>query len=255
MKNKVDLNHNYWKISGILLVGLLCACITGLRAQQLKEPVILTLKNGSVLKGTLLQQTEGVYEIGIGSSARMSIPEEYIAQVEADKPVRNKAYVLLQSGLFFGQRQQNDVESILVAPSLQLSAGYSYRYWLQFGAGAGIEWYGKISVFPVFGELRGNILDKAFTPYYNLKLGGSFASVKNDSRYQHAEGGLMAEAQAGLNIDLKDFSWQLGGGYHHQQVKLSGTVPSWGWGGMDHSRTQTRNLRRLILTTSFRFSF
>lgn len=248
------LDYRNW-IRGLLFAGLFFACTGGLQAQQPKEPVIIKLQNGSVLKGTLLQHTEGVYELQVGSAARMSIPEEYVAQVLHDKPERKKGYVLLQTGLFFGQRDQGDIESILVAPSLQLSAGYSYRYWLQFGAGTGYERYGKISVVPVFGELRGNILDKAFSPYYNLKLGSSFADVKNDFRYQHAKGGLMAEAQAGLNIDFKDFSWQIGGGFHHQQVKLSGSSPSWGWGGMENSRTQHRNFRRLILTTSFRFSF
>lgn len=253
MKNKEKLN--YYKLRKLLLAVLLFACTTGLQAQQQKEPVILKLKNGSVLKGTLLQQSGGVYELQIGSTARMSIPEEYVEQLLPDKQQRKKGYALLQTGLFFGQRDQGDIESILVAPSLQLSAGYSYRHWLQFGVGTGFERYGKIAVFPVFGELRGNILDKAFSPYYNLKVGRSFANVKNDFRYQHAEGGLMAEAQVGLNIDFKDFSWQIGSGFHQQQVKLSGTAPSWGWGGMDNDRTQYRNLRRLILTTSFRLSF
>lgn len=254
MKNKVKLNHWKW-VRKIWLAVLFCACTTVLQAQQLKEPVILRLKNGSVLKGTLLQQAEGVYELQIGSTARMSIPEEYVEEMLPDKQQRKKGYALLQTGLFFGQRDQGDIESILVAPSLQLSAGYSYRHWLHFGMGTGFEGYGKVFVFPVFGELRGNILDKSVSPYYNLKLGGGFASVKNDFRYQDAKGGLMAEAQAGMNIDFKDFSWQIGSGFRHQQVKLSGTAPSWGWGGMDNHRTQYRDLRRLILTTSFRLSF
>lgn len=256
MKIKEEVGRfRKWTRHLLLAVGLCVLCAGALEAQQQKRPVILKLNNGSVLKGTLLQHSEGSYELLIGNTVRMSIPEEYVAELQPDEPVKKKGYALLQNGLFFGQRVQGDIESILVAPSMQFSAGYQYRYWLQFGAGSGYERYGKISIFPVFGELRGNILDKTFSPYYALKLGGSFANVKNDFRYQHAKGGLMAEVQAGMNIDFKDFSWQIGSGFHHQQVKLSGTSPSWGWGGMENSRWQTRNLRRLILTTSFRFSF
>lgn len=255
MKNKEKLNYNRNLLRSFLLAILFLACAPGLQAQQEKKPVILKLQNGSVLKGNLLRHSEGSYEMLIGSTARMSIPEEYVAQMLPDEPVVKKGYILLQTGLFFGQRVQGDIESILVAPSMQLSAGYMYRYWLQFGAGSGFERFGKILIFPVFAELRGNIFDKTFSPYYNLKLGGALADVKDDFRYQRAKGGIMAEAQAGMNIDFKDFSWLIGGGFRHQRVELSGTAPSWGWGGPENSRTQIRNLRRLILTTSFRFSF
>lgn len=244
-----------YKARLLFLFCLLMACMNIAQAQQPADQVVLKLKNGSILKGTLLRQSEGMYELQVGNAARMNIPVDYVEEILPDIPPRRKGYALIQSGLFFGQRTQGHLETLQVAPSLQLSAGYAYRYWLQAGLGTGLEQYGKITVFPVFAELRGNVLDRMFSPYYNVKIGAGFAEVKNDFRYQEAKGGLMTEFQAGLNIDFKGFSWQLGTGFHQQKVTLEGTSPSWGWIGWEDSRRQYRNLRRLMMTTSFRFSF
>lgn len=252
MKIKVRLHP---KAGSFLLFCLLIAAMNVLQAQQPGDQVMVKLKNGSVLKGTLLAQSKDNFELQIGNAARMSIPVDYVDQLLLDEPLQPKGYALIQSGLFFGQRDLDDLLTLQVAPSIQLSAGYAYRYWLQGGLGTGVEQYGKITIFPIFAELRGNVLDNKVSPYYALKIGRSFASLKDDSRYQEATGGLMTELQAGLNIDFKGFSWQLGTGFHQQKVTLEGTTNSWGWGNFTHSRYQLRNLRRFMMTTSFRFSF
>lgn len=252
MKIKVILKP---KVGLLLLTCLLIAFVHVAQAQQPGDQVMVKLKNGSVLKGTLLAQTKDNFELQIGNAARMSIPVDYVAQLLLDEPLQPKGYALIQSGLFFGQRDLDDLLTLQVAPSVQLSAGYAYRYWLQGGLGTGLEQYGKITVYPVFAELRGNFFDRKVSPYYALKAGSSFVGLKDDSRYQKAEGGLMAEVQLGLNIDFKGFSWQLGTGFHQQKVTLEGETNSWGWGNLTHSRYQLRNLRRFIVSTSFRFSF
>lgn len=167
-------------------------------------------------------------------------------------PETDKVYAVVQLGLFFGKRVQDQSENMLVSPSLQLSGGYRFRHWLQTGLGTGLERYGRVTINPVFAEVRGTLRDKFFSPYYVVKLGGAFAEVQNDFRYQNAIGGLMAEGQAGLAFRFGHLSWLIGTGYRLQQVKLEGI--STGWTG-DNYRLQYRDFRRLVTATSFRFTF
>lgn len=241
------------KLLGLLGV-LLCLLAGGsAQAQETPEAVVIKLKNGNILKGKLLQYRQLGYELQLSGSTVVHIPLSDVEEVKTLAPAYGRRiYAGVQLGLLFGLRENQGYQNILVAPSVQLSAGYKWKHWLQAGIGSGHEQFGKIGVIPLYGELQGTILKEGSSPYYSLKLGKGFAEVKDDFRYQDARGGLMGEAQAGISFRFTHFNWLIGSGYHFQKVRLEGSSP--GWGG-ENKRVQHRELRRMLFTTAVRFSF
>ncbi len=236
----------------VLVVFSLLLLLSHARAQSKAQMVVVELKNGNVLKGTLLLYKKQGYELRLSEKTVVHIPLSDINEIKTLTKKSSRIYTGIQLGLFFGLRNNQDVQNILVAPSVQVAAGYKWKHWLQMGIGTGLEQYGKIGVIPLYAEVRGNIWKEGLSPFYALKLGKGFASVQDDFRYQDARGGLMTEIQAGINFRFKHFNWLLGTGYHLQKVCLEGVTPGW---ESENKRIQYRSLRRMISTTSVRFSF
>lgn len=234
-----------------MLLGLLLAEST--QAQESVQAVVIKLKNGNTLRGSLLQYRQLGYELRLSGSTVVHIPLSDVEEVKVVSPsYGRRIYAGVQLGLLFGLRENQGYQNMVVAPSVQLSAGYKWKHWLQAGIGTGHEQFGKIRVIPLYAEVQGNILKEDISPYYLLKVGRGFAEVKDDFRYQNASGGMMGEAQAGISFRFTHFNWLIGSGYHIQKVRLEGTSPGW---GTEYKRVQYRELRRLLCTTSVRFSF
>lgn len=236
----------------LLFVFSLLLVFSEASAQDSEQRVVVKLKNGNTLKGTLLQYRQMGYELRLSEATVVHIPLSDINGIKEVSENISRIYTGVQLGLFFGVRDNQDAQHILVAPSAQLAVGYKWKHWLQTGIGTGLEQYGKVRVVPLYAEVQGSIWKDGLSPYYALKAGWGFAEVQGDFRYQDARGGLMAEAQAGINFRFKHFNWLLGTGYHLQKVRLEGVSPGW---GNENKRIQHRSLRRLISTTSVRFSF
>lgn len=164
-----------------------------------------------------------------------------------------RIYILWQAGFLLGNIYKEDNTHSVLASSMQLSAGYRLRHWLQTGMGAGYAQYDRIAVFPIFAEVRGNLTDKNFSPYYAVKAGGSFAGFNDNFTFQTARGGFMAEGQIGLAINLGKLSFLMGGGYHFQKVELQGISQDW-W-GQENGYYQKRNIRRMAFTSALKFTF
>lgn len=236
----------------LLCVLFVWGLLSEARAQAAEQAVVVTLKNGNSLKGTLLQYRQFGYELQLSGATVVHIPLSDIDEIKAVSKTASRIYTGLQLGLFFGMRTNQDTENLVVAPSVQLAAGYKWRHWLQTGVGTGLEQYGKIRVIPIFVEVQGSIWEEGLSPYYALKVGKGFAEVKDDFRYQDARGGIMGEIQAGMNFRFKHFNWLVGTGYHLQKVTLEGVAPGW---QNETKHVQYRHLRRLVTSTSVRFSF
>lgn len=222
------------------------------RAQEAEQMIVVKLKNGNTLRGTLLQYKQMGYQLQLSGSTVVHIPLHDIEEIKTVSKTASRIYAGAQVGLFFGMRPNQDVQNVVVAPSVQFAAGYKWRHWLQAGVGTGLEQYGKIRIVPLYAEVQGSIWENGLSPYYSLKAGKGFAAVQDDFRYQDARGGLMGELQAGMNFRFKHFNWLLGTGFHFQKVTLEGITPGW---NNDNTHVQYRNLRRLVSSTSVRFSF
>lgn len=167
----------------------------------------------------------------------------------------DKVYILGQSAFLLGSLSGGGGGSWLVGASLQVSAGYIFRHWLQAGLGTGWDQYDRTLVVPVFAEARGTITDEEFSPYYSLKSGWGMAGYEDDFRYQKATGGFMAQGQVGMAFRMENLKILLGGGYHWQKVKLEGNSNGGGgWWGPE-SAVQNRSIRRAVGAISIEFSF
>lgn len=203
-------------------------------------------------------------------SARAQLGEHFLAATERkqslekeqeDVPgkehekssVKGRIYIIGQAGFLFGNLYKEEDTHSVLSSSLQLSSGYQYRYWLQTGVGAGYAQYDRIALFPIYAEIRGNLKDRDFSPYYSVKAGKSLAGFNDNLSFQTAKGGFMAEGQAGIAIQLRNMSFLMGGGYHFQKVELEGTSVNW-W-GQEQYYFQKRNIRRMLFTSSLKFNF
>jgi hypothetical protein len=161
-------------------------------------------------------------------------------------------YLETQLGLMLGEQQTyTSGSAIILAPTVQLSAG---RYWnphFHAGLGAGFEQYGRIRLVPLYAQFGGNVWQRRLQPFYLLRLGTALAGISDDGRYQHARGGWLFEGQAGLRLRISNrMHWLLASGYRYQVVHLSGRN---GWS--DAEQTQERRIRRVPVFTGLRYSF
>lgn len=197
------------------------------------------LKDGSVLRGELK-----AYEIGsrlrlrISKTATIEIPADKIDKVVQNEPLPKQAkgenatliqpdfqkfyHTIAAYGL--GGHFESDFQMGLGA---QYVFGKWWNRWLATGIGGGYDNYyleDRISLIPVFAEVKGQFFDRAFSPSYTIQAGYGFANPDEEINISESKGGVMVNPTIGLikhtasgntiNIDL---------GYRFQRIRYTRT--------------------------------
>lgn len=189
----------------LLLTLLLLTAAAGFAQNEQGAEDVLYLRNGTVLRGHLLQYVQGgqiVFQLKTGD--RLVFTDKHVrrlvqggeqpAGVREPRPYsfREKGfYATLQGGMAVGRSFTSQQSG---AWNVSLTAGHLLRRTLGFGVGVGADAYfpdnGEI-VYPVFAEVRGYLLKERSTPYYALRSGYGFAfKEENQAGIVDAEGGL-----------------------------------------------------------------
>ena len=170
----------------LFLCALLIFSIS-IYAQSYRE--VVYLKNGSIIKGVLIEQVPNVslkIKTSDGNTFAYQMDEvEKITKEEADDSFnrnknRNKngigksprtngyrGFVELGGGFGVG-----DGDGIF---SFQTSHGYQFNPYFYLGAGMGIDYHFDWSTvfMPIFANIRTNFLNKSITPFFDAKIGYS----------------------------------------------------------------------------------
>jgi hypothetical protein len=156
----------------IILLVFLFPILSG--AQANKEDVVY-LKNGSIIRGRLLElkkdtlvkiecSDRNTYVYPYNEVLKMTI-EDY--KHEAFIPRTRGFYNVTLLGLMLNESDQGNALKI----SLNMSNGYRFNRFLNFGAYTGLNFFDNFTMLPLGIDFRGDILKTRVTPYYNCQVG------------------------------------------------------------------------------------
>jgi hypothetical protein len=186
------------------LILLLIASVLG--SVSLLAQKAVYLKNGSIIKGKLLQQTPDVHIETYDQSMFVFKAEEVLKIVDAERPNPNIVYKergfvhYTELGPLAGSnRASNGVTTS--AFSFQTVNGYKFNQWLYTGLSVGADLYAVQTFIPVMLSVRGDFTQKGNKiPFYFVEGGYGINATSNDvAGISYKGGGAFA---AGLGLKL-----------------------------------------------------
>ena len=262
------------------LTTLIFVLLTIVATAQNKPTSTVYLKNGSVIKGRIIENNpqESVKiqtadkSIWVFKSAEVEKIDTLSSSIKATKsePVFSlkKGYFTQAQVELMPSKKKSDEGTI---PSMLGVFGYQLNKHFSAGVGTGVEAY-HISMMPVFAEGRYYFLNDSFTPFINLKGGYAFPleNGKDDARNLKliSHGGIMAGAEVGFLKSLSaktSFTFSIG--YRYQHLKQTGTMNQYyypyysasdymapyGSGTYMGDRKISTDFHRIIITLGIRF--
>lgn len=237
-----------------LLIGLSANAAS---AQQHKEwyyEATVTLRDGSVLRGKLLEDTEDRVRIQLLGGSIFAYPKaEVLTVTVSDIRIYSvfKTYRYGRDGWYYDLSTlanfSNDGDGGIGAVA---AVGYQLNNYLGFGLATGYNYISAnngVQLFPLAAELRGQVRQAPTTPFYRLQAGYSFATHNPDFGIIEARGGWFWYPAIGMRWDMYGGSaFTLDGGYQFQPVR---TV-SQGWNGIN---IDDITFRRFTLRAGFVF--
>lgn len=208
-----------------LIVGFICLP-NFLMAQPNMEDVVY-LKNGSVLRGTIIEFDENVsLKIEISGGSQFFLLYDEVLSVQREEKVIGKYYkdkgYVNYSGVDVLPGHPNN------ANRYQMINGYQINTRLSAGVGIAFVTYDDpINAVPVFLDIRFKLLEENTTPFLFFKGGYSFSTNDDKSRLIGIHsGGLMMNVGGGLQFDLSHgYGWYLNVGYNIESFEYSEDDP------------------------------
>lgn len=214
------------KFFGTLAICMM-AFMASAVAQNLQE--VVYLKNGSIIKGIVIEQTPGVslkiktYDGSI-FAYQMSDVEKITKEKSSESQFQKKSSNIhyqntrlikldyrgfIDYGYTFGAGAGRGIDKV----TFTTSHGAQVLPFLYVGAGAGINFYHKYDNYtvPLFANIRTDILPTIYTPFFDVKIGYSIGGVS----------GFYFSPSIGCHFkDDKGSGWNIGVGYVMQRINL-----------------------------------
>jgi hypothetical protein len=225
---------------------LIFAALTNTNAQETDH---VYLKSGSVIRGQILE-IEPVDHVKIQDLCG-NIWYYKISEVEkiTSEPYEAPSFSKNRDGFFPGYVNMTSMgflagssNNAQVAPfSLLMVNGWRSPHGFFVGAGLGIEFL-NTNYFPVFLDLRYDLIGKDVVPYLVAKGGYSFPMSsgysENDLEYTY-QGGSLAALGVGLKIRTREhFAWDIELMYRYQKTSRS---EHYGWNNQEYLYTDIYN--------------
>ena len=200
-------------------------------AQNVQE--VIHLKNGSVIKGTVIEQIPGqTIKIQTADESifvyRIEEVEKITKEVAVARKRSRKAYDILgyrgfaDVGLTVGGGEEGSIIEF------STSHGYQFNPYIFAGMGVGAHILdGDFYLLPIFANARVSFIDGPVSPFLDMRAGYSISVFNGNG----SGGGLYLSPMFGVRFMLgKSFAMNFSTGYSFQSVKIS--YPSdYGWIG------------------------
>jgi hypothetical protein len=217
----------------LILVFLLLIAAGPLTAQEFSEDVVY-LKNGSIIRGTILEQKPGEY-IKIATHDRniWVFKMEEVEKITRETVViKGKEPVMLRPDGYY------NVSEVGFSISRQMWGGYStgfsantingYKFnrFLATGVLVGIDHYYGLPMIPMGVDVRGTLLKRSVSPYYYAQAAYS-VPMPYENDLADYDGDIMLQAGMGMLFAInEDFGMVISTGYKVQ--KLTKRYENWG---------------------------
>lgn len=233
-----------------ILIVLIISLLQTVAFAQEKAPLSITkdivyLKDGSTLRGTIIEQTPNDYvKIGIAGGSVVEISMSEVKRIKADKGnyvfnadgsnSKSKGfYTGYNVQTMFGSQGDFEFEQRLVfGAGIQYSLGYQFNKYASLGGGFGLQLYDKI-FGDIFVQARGFLPLGKISPTIAMDAGYGvpliLSGVGNNATQQ--KGGVSMRPSIGLRIATRNRAdILLDAGYQFQHFT---SKSNWGWGSTD----------------------
>jgi len=206
------------------LALLLFALITTLSFGQSNYQDVVYLKNGSIIRGTIIEQVPNK-SIKIETADR----SVFVYQMDEIEKFTKEAIQGKRGGSLSNSGLQSGYKGILELGyqirtgaygmdrlKLNIINGYQINPYFSLGFGTGLRYYfnADAALIPVFADFRANFINNKISPYLSLGVGYSFDAT-NDFR----EVGFLINPTVGVSIKVSDKSaMNVGLGYEMQKM-------------------------------------
>jgi hypothetical protein len=228
------------------------------------------LKNGSVIKGTIIEDIEGVsIKVQTADKSIWVFNKSEIKKVvtsvinrstpEVDYTLKRGFFTQLQMELMPSKKQSSEG----TVPAMLGVAGYQINKHFSAGLGTGVEAF-HISMLPLFGDVRYYFFNDQYTPFINLKGGYAFPleNQRDNTRNVNmkSKGGLMGGIELGYIRSLSNatkFTFSLG--YRYQRLVQTGMLTEYFYTNQASTNTYlvdrkiASDFNRLVVTIGIRF--
>ena len=189
----------------VIVLLFIFNCLLGI--SQLKTEEVVYLKNGSIIRGTIIEFLPG-QTVKIETNCRniwvfnaddvlKIVKEEKIDDLGEERIADKKYKLLMDGGVLIGE----GYTPVEIPVSFHFINTYSFRPWLQAGMGTGIEFYEQ-KVVPLFIDSRLLYQAKEVTPFLGVKLGYGLPLSEYNGWFNGAtgygKGGIMFEPGLGV---------------------------------------------------------
>lgn len=209
------------------LALLLFALITTISFGQSNYQDVVYLKNGSIIRGTIIEQVPNI-SIKIETADR-SVFVYQIDEIEklTKEAIQVKSGISLSnSGLQSGYKgivelgyQIGTGDYGMDRFKLNIINGYQINPYFSLGFGTGLRYYfdSGLTLIPVFADFRANFMNNKISPYLSLGFGYSF-----DATNKSEEGvGFLLNPTVGVSFKVSDKSaMNIGLGYEMQHLPI-----------------------------------
>jgi len=233
-------------ISYLIIVFGVMNCIT-VHAQdnhKEKELMIVYLKDGSTIKGTIIDWNyEEALQLRTTDGLELTFPAKAIDKVtQASLYKVTVPYNFKENGLYYAVRGQyivgNDGRRAKEQGGYGFSAlvGHRFNRLLGIGIGTGYDLFIDNTgerLMPIFTEVSGYLLPKNSSFSYSLAVGYSFAFTDADYNLNEAKGGLLIYPAVGLRFGTGEMKYTVDLGYKFQNAIFTYTNP---WDGTSRDR-------------------
>ena len=229
----------------ILIVSLFQTVAFSQEATSTKTKDLIYLKDGSTLRGTIIEQVPNEYvKIGIAGGTVIELSMGEVKRIKADKgnytfnPDGSNSkikgfYTGYNVQAMLGQASGNEFEQrLVVGAGIQYSLGYQFNKYASLGGGFGLQMYDK-----VFGDLfvqaRGFLPMGKISPTLAVDAGYGVPLVLSgiNNNVTQQRGGLSMRPSIGLRIATRNRADILvDAGYQFQHFS---SKSNWGWGSRD----------------------
>ena len=184
-------------------------CLSFCLKAQSQQQDIVYLKNGSVVKGTiLLFKPQGLLKIEILGGSILVYPVADVLKI-AKETVPNTSVKLIKrpNHRFSGQgiTHRLSIENMLGRGTYGVVPGFGHHYQCNYhvhrllgiGAGVGINTFIDLSFIPLYANLKGYFMKTTASLYYDLNIGYGFVLP---SYHLNSQGGLYLRPALGVRF-------------------------------------------------------
>ena len=229
-----------------------------LRAQKKGWQDVVYLKSGSIIRGSLLDDsTAAEIKIKIFGQNLLVFKREEVTRVAREYtnfgfkyPYKSGYLNITELGLSIGYRAvapQFGNISRVVNLSVQTFNGYQFYPAFALGLVTGIDTYEQITLLPVGIGIRGDVTKTRVRPYYGLDAGYALDWLNNPNLPADYDGGFFWSPTLGIKFNSRyTHAFILNLGYRSQKVTAT-TQDSF------QTRTDYRHYRRMLFRIGMSF--